>query len=235
MIETAIPGARWFADEVATFGDRLATARETARLTQDELARRLGVKPKTVRAWENDQSTPRANKLQMVAGLLNVSITWLLTAQGDGPDGPDGADTPALPEPVGALLLELRGLRTEQAQLANRMGQLEKRLRGALRGPREQDQILDDRTIRIRRLKMRATQRGIREMDLILGSWARAHLAHASEADLDVFEAVLAEADHDLYQWVTGQVPAPAHYAAFMEHLARSARRAGAWSARVGV
>ncbi len=76
------------------------------------------------------------------------------------------------------------------------------------------------RDIRIKRLRMRAWHRGIKEMDLILGGWADAHLAAADDATLDQFEAVLAEADQDLYQWVSGQQPAPAALAPFLSQLA---------------
>ena len=34
-----------------------------------------------------------------------------------------------------------------------------------------------------------------------------------SEERLDLYEALLEESDHDLYQWVTGQVAAPTKYA----------------------
>ena len=37
---------------------------------------------------ENDLTEPRANKLQMLAGVLNVSIMWLLTGEGQGLDDP---------------------------------------------------------------------------------------------------------------------------------------------------
>ena len=123
-------GPGWYDGDTATFGDRMTGAREAAGLSQTELARRMGVKVKTVRAWENDQSEPRANKLQMLAGMLGVSIMWLLTGQGDGLDGPE------TPEPLSddllALLGELRSMKVEQARLAERMGRLEKRLRLAV-------------------------------------------------------------------------------------------------------
>jgi antitoxin CptB len=86
----------------------------------------------------------------------------------------------------------------------------------------------EPRDIRIKRLKIRAEHRGIKEMDLILGGWAAAHLATAPDAELDLFEAVLAEADHDLYQWVTGQSPAPEAYASFIGTLAGTVRNGGA-------
>ncbi|MFZ1338625.1 MAG: helix-turn-helix domain-containing protein, partial [Paracoccaceae bacterium] len=44
----------WYAADVATFGDRLAGAREAAGLAQEDLAQRLGVRLTTVQAWEED-------------------------------------------------------------------------------------------------------------------------------------------------------------------------------------
>ncbi|MEZ5913851.1 MAG: helix-turn-helix transcriptional regulator, partial [Paracoccaceae bacterium] len=43
-LETAAESAEnWYSEEAATFGDRLAAAREAAGLSQAELAQRLGV------------------------------------------------------------------------------------------------------------------------------------------------------------------------------------------------
>lgn len=111
-------------DEASTFGDRLALARERAGMDQTQLAKRLGVKLATIRNWEADRSEPRANRLSMLSGLLGVSIIWLMTGDGEGapqaePDAPD----------FSSLLAELRELRTAQAQLAERAGRIEKRLR----------------------------------------------------------------------------------------------------------
>ena len=123
-------GPGWYDGDTATFGDRMTGAREAAGLSQTELARRMGVKVATVRAWENDQSEPRANKLQMLAGMLGVSIMWMLTGKGDGLDGPETAEP--LSDDLLALLAELRSMKVDQARLADRMGRLEKRLRLAL-------------------------------------------------------------------------------------------------------
>ena len=123
-------GGDWYDPETTTFGDRMAGAREAARLSQGELAKRLGVKVKTIRAWENDQSEPRANRLQMVAGLLGVSIMWLLAGEGEGLDGP--ANAPDESGDMAAIMAELRRLRVVQSQCAEDLGRLEKRLRLAL-------------------------------------------------------------------------------------------------------
>jgi transcriptional regulator with XRE-family HTH domain len=114
----------WYSPEAATLGDRLAGAREAAGLTQEALARRLGVKLKTVRAWENDLSEPRANRVNMLCGILNVSLVWLLTGEGQGLPAPEGED--------GALLEEVGALRREAAALGDRIGALEARLRARL-------------------------------------------------------------------------------------------------------
>lgn len=123
-------GPGWYDADTATLGDRITGAREASGLSQSELARRLGVKLATIRTWENDQAEPRANKLQMLAGMLGVSIMWLLTGAGDGLEGPE--ETTKLPDDVVALLGELRQTRLEQTRLADRLGRLEKRLRLAL-------------------------------------------------------------------------------------------------------
>ncbi|MDP5346981.1 MAG: helix-turn-helix domain-containing protein, partial [Paracoccaceae bacterium] len=101
----------WYGPDTATFGDRVAAAREASGMSQKQLARRLGVKIGTVRGWEDDLSEPRANKLSMMAGLLNVSIMWLLTGEGDGVAAPVD-ETPIAPD-INALLVEIRDLKTQ--------------------------------------------------------------------------------------------------------------------------
>ena len=116
----------WYDSDVATFGDRLAAAREAAGMEQAALARRLGVKASTIRKWEEDLSEPRANRLSMIAGLLGVSITWLIDGTGEGVDSPEATSTDADAE---AMLAELRTLRTTLISKAEHVGRLEKRLK----------------------------------------------------------------------------------------------------------
>ncbi|WP_377512515.1 helix-turn-helix domain-containing protein [Octadecabacter sp. R77987] len=125
--------AGWFSEETATFGDRVAGARESTGLSQKALAKKLGIKLGTLRNWEEDLNEPRANKLQMLAGVLGVSMSWLLTGNGTGPDAPMDADEAQAD--IAGILAEMRGLRTQMTQSAERLGQLEKRLRAALREP----------------------------------------------------------------------------------------------------
>ncbi|MDF1620957.1 helix-turn-helix domain-containing protein [Pseudothioclava nitratireducens] len=116
----------WYEAAQATFGDRLAGAREAAGLTQDALAERLGVQSDTIAAWEEDRDDPRANRLQMVAGMLNVSLMWLLTGEGEGLDGPPGAVAQADAERE--TLREIRDIRTVLAELDARLDRLERKL-----------------------------------------------------------------------------------------------------------
>ncbi len=117
-------------DAAATFGDRLALAREHASMDQTLLARRLGVKLVTVQNWEGDRAEPRANKLQMLAGLLNVSMIWLMTGGGAGAPVPGDGIGESGTADLRELLSELREIRRLQGRLAERTGLLEKRLRG---------------------------------------------------------------------------------------------------------
>jgi transcriptional regulator with XRE-family HTH domain len=122
----------WYGDETATFGDRLAAAREALGLTQSGLARKLGVATRSIKSWEGDLSEPRANKLQMLAGLLNVSLMWLLTGEGEGVAAPQDATLGA--QDAKEILLEMRKLQVEYDILTDRLGLLEKRLRKILEG-----------------------------------------------------------------------------------------------------
>ena len=119
----------WYSDDAATFGDRISAAREAQSLSQKSLAKKLGIATKTLEAWENDLSEPRANRLQMLSGVLNVSLPWLLTGEGEGLDAPTDAAAPA---EMKDLMSEMRLLRTQMSQAADRLGVLEKRIKTAM-------------------------------------------------------------------------------------------------------
>ena len=119
----------WYSAEAATFGDRLAGAREAANLTPEAFARRLGVKLVTIQNWENDHSEPRANKLQMISGMLNVSMRWLLTGEGEGIESPVAANSGDLQK----ALADLARMRAQALALSQDMGHLEKRLRSLMK------------------------------------------------------------------------------------------------------
>lgn len=118
-----------YTEGAATFGDRLALAREAQGLSQAVLAERLGLRPQTIRNWEDDRAEPRANKVQMLAGFLNVSMLWLMTGKGPGPSAP--VQEPGGEVDLSDLISELRELRLAQGKIIDRMAQLERRMKKA--------------------------------------------------------------------------------------------------------
>ena len=118
----------WYSEETATFGDRLAAAREVARLSQKELALRVGIKTSTLRNWEEDLSEPRANRLSILSGILGVSLRWLLTAEGEGLLAPEEDGT--VSSDISEILSEVRAVRAQLTTSNDRLAKLEKRLRG---------------------------------------------------------------------------------------------------------
>lgn len=77
---------------------------------------------------------------------------------------------------------------------------------------------------RLKRLAMRSWRRGTKEMDLVLGPWADAHLAALDERRLAVYDRLLEENDQDLMAWILGQGQAPAEIAPLLAEIADFAR-----------
>ncbi|WGH78090.1 helix-turn-helix domain-containing protein [Jannaschia ovalis] len=125
--DTAALERDWYHPDLTTFGDRLSGARTAAGYTQAQLAENLGVKLKTIRAWEEDRAEPRANRVSMLSGVLNVSLVWLMTGTGEGP-----AVTLSTEQTDDELLGEVARLRREAARLTDRLALLEGRLRSRL-------------------------------------------------------------------------------------------------------
>ena len=135
MTDTRDETADWYGQDSATFGDRVAASREQSGLSQKDLARRLGVRTSTIRNWEDDLSEPRANRLSIMAGILNVSMMWLINGQGEGMDSPP--ETGDVTPDMRAVLNELREMRADMVARVEQMARLEKRLRQVMLGEGE--------------------------------------------------------------------------------------------------
>ena len=61
-----------------TLGDRIRGARARLRLTQAELARRIGISATAMNAIEADEADPRASRILKLAEVLDVSPDYLL-------------------------------------------------------------------------------------------------------------------------------------------------------------
>lgn len=68
----------------------------------------------------------------------------------------------------------------------------------------------DDLETRRKKLAFRSWHRGTREMDLLVGGFADAHLAAFGAEELDLYEELLRQNDLDLYAWVAGRSRPPA-------------------------
>ena len=77
----------------------------------------------------------------------------------------------------------------------------------------------EPREVRVKRLAMRSMRRGIKEMDLILSAYAGDRLDGMDTATLDLYDDLLNENDHDLYQWVTGQFEAKPQYVEMIKDI----------------
>lgn len=79
-------------------GERIANAREERGLSKQDLANQLGVKKSTLEHWECGKTAPRANRLNQLAGVLNVPLLWLMGGSDMPPSsmGPDSQETTGL-------------------------------------------------------------------------------------------------------------------------------------------
>jgi antitoxin CptB len=63
---------------------------------------------------------------------------------------------------------------------------------------------------RLKRLMFRAHHMGSNENDILFGGFAAKYLETLSSEQAERFEALIAENDSDLYNWVTGTTEVPA-------------------------
>lgn len=109
-----------------TLGERICKARDASGLSTAQLARRLGIKTSTLQSWESDRSEPRSNKLVLLAGILNVSPTWLLVGRGT----PPASDLPAVSD-LDSMRVALDRVQRQAQALADEIATLQERLDGA--------------------------------------------------------------------------------------------------------
>lgn len=71
---------------------------------------------------------------------------------------------------------------------------------------------MDNRDTKIKQLRYRAWRRGFREHDFLMGTYADTKLAEQDDSDVAAFEALLDQADWDVYYWIVGQKPVPERF-----------------------
>lgn len=70
-----------------TLGERIRYARETARLTQDDVAQHFGINRVSVAQWEMNRTRPALERIGELASLLNTTAEWLVDRKGYPPVG----------------------------------------------------------------------------------------------------------------------------------------------------
>ena len=73
----------------------------------------------------------------------------------------------------------------------------------------------------VKRLRMRSIRRGIKEMDIILGHFSEVMLDSLSVEQLQNYDILLSENDHDLYAWVSGALPPPDNFSQIISKIAQ--------------
>lgn len=116
-----------FDESVSTFGDRLAAARAASGMSVENLATKLGVEASTLENWETNKDEPRANRIQTISGLLNVSVIWLITGESNGTTNVEQGFR--RPEVVNETLGVISEVKASLMAALNRIEQLEKRIK----------------------------------------------------------------------------------------------------------
>jgi len=106
-----------------TLGGRIFQCRQQAGLSVQMLANLTGVRPSTLKSWENDRSEPRVNKLVAMAGILGVSPTYFIAEEGNSgiattrPRGRGG-------KLISQLKAEMAEINEQQKILAKRLAKI---------------------------------------------------------------------------------------------------------------
>ena len=88
--------------------------------------------------------------------------------------------------------------------------------------PEPEGHALDSRR---RRLLYRATHRGTKENDVLIGGFVTRRIAVLSEADIDALEHLLELPENDLADWLIGRRPVPPEADTPMLHEIRGSLR----------
>lgn len=66
-----------------SFGEKLKTARKTKKLTQKQLADKIGAAHNSISDWENNKNRPDPDTIELLCGVLEITPNYLLSASSD--------------------------------------------------------------------------------------------------------------------------------------------------------
>ncbi|WP_373230122.1 helix-turn-helix domain-containing protein [Cohnella sp.] len=117
---------------MTTFGKRLKEARAQRKLTQNEVAGKLGLDFTTISKYENNKSQPDNEILRELATMYEVSLDWLLTGRLSGVEPANqifagGTLEPLTDEEAQHLMDSLEMFRLLKAKRNNQLNKLNKK------------------------------------------------------------------------------------------------------------
>jgi transcriptional regulator with XRE-family HTH domain len=118
-----------FETDATTFGGRLQAARQAKGLTVASLGEKLGVEAGRVEVWESGVEAPLPHRISIMAGMLNVSIIWLITGESNGTT--HVVEAHARPTIINDTLGEIAQLKTTLLDAHAKLESLEQRLQEA--------------------------------------------------------------------------------------------------------
>ena len=66
-----------------TFGEKIKEARKEKKMTQKELAAKIGAAHNSVSDWENNKNKPDPDTIELICGVLDISPNYLMDARAD--------------------------------------------------------------------------------------------------------------------------------------------------------
>ena len=66
-----------------TFGEKIKEARKAKKLTQKQLANKIGAAHNSISDWENDKNKPDPDTIELLCGVLEMTPNYLLTSTSD--------------------------------------------------------------------------------------------------------------------------------------------------------
>ena len=88
-----------------TINDRIAARRRAQKMSQDELARRIGITRVSISKWESGLNQPKGRYLNDLAAALGVTVDWLLTGEGNAPESSGEPQIPSYHNVEPAVIL----------------------------------------------------------------------------------------------------------------------------------
>jgi antitoxin CptB len=70
--------------------------------------------------------------------------------------------------------------------------------------------MTDPFQMRRKKLLWRACHRGIKEMDILMGGFAKVRVGGMTETELNALEALIELPDQEMLSWITGEATVPA-------------------------